>query len=47
MRALNLIRKKRNGYELTHEELRYLIENYTWDGIPDYQMAAFYMAVYF
>ena len=42
-----IIKKKRNGLTLSTEEIRFLIENYTSGQIPDYQMAAFLMAVYF
>ncbi len=42
-----IIKKKRNGLSLSTEEIRFLIENYTSGQIPDYQMAAFLMAVYF
>lgn len=47
MRALDLIMKKRNGLILTAEEIQFLIENYVRGEIPDYQMSAFCMAVYF
>lgn len=47
MRAYDCIAKKRDGEELTEEEIRYLISSYVSGGIPDYQMAAFLMAVYF
>ena len=47
MRAVDLIIKKRSGETLEPEELRFLIENYTDGEIPDYQMAAFLMSVYF
>jgi pyrimidine-nucleoside phosphorylase len=47
MRTLDLIQRKRDGEELSAEEISYLIEGYTQSGIPDYQMAAFLMAVYF
>lgn len=42
-----LIRKKRNGHELTSLEIESWIQHYTDGTIPDYQMAAFLMAVYF
>ncbi len=43
----DLIEKKRNGEELTRDEIHFMIENYTNGNIPDYQMSAFLMAVYF
>jgi len=47
MNAYELIIKKRNGGELSREELSYLIKNYVGGSVPDYQMSAFLMAVYF
>ncbi len=47
MNPINLITKKRDGEELTAEELQFFIEGYVKDQIPDYQVAAFLMAVYF
>lgn len=47
MFALDLIIKKRNGGKLTKEEIQYFINGYTKGEIPDYQVAAFLMAVYF
>lgn len=45
MRAVDLIYKKRVGLELSPGEIDYLVSGYTRDEIPDYQMAAFLMAV--
>lgn len=42
-----IIEKKRDGHQLTEKEIRSLIEGYANDTIPDYQMSAFAMAVYF
>jgi pyrimidine-nucleoside phosphorylase len=42
-----LIKKKRAGEALTKEELKFFVEGYTKGAIPDYQMSAFLMAVYF
>ncbi len=47
MRMYDLIMKKRNGKALTEEEIRYMIKDYVAGNIPDYQMSAFLMAVYF
>ena len=47
MRAYDLIKKKRDGAELSKEELSFLITEYLSNKIPDYQMSAFLMAVYF
>lgn len=43
----DLIRKKRNGKELTSAEIAQWIAGYTQGKVPDYQMSAFLMAVYF
>jgi pyrimidine-nucleoside phosphorylase len=47
MRTVDLIQRKRDGGELAPEEIEFLIEGYTRGEIPDYQMSAFLMAVYF
>ncbi len=47
MRVYDIILKKRNGERLSKEEINFMIEGYCKDQIPDYQMAAFLMAVYF
>lgn len=47
MRAVDIIEKKRDGIKLDDKEIRFLIEEYTAGNIPDYQMAAWLMAVYF
>lgn len=47
MRTVDLITKKRDGHSLSREEIEFLIREYTGDRIPDYQMAAWAMAVYF
>lgn len=47
MRALDLIVRKRNGGTLTRDEIAFLIRGYTGGDIPEYQVAAFLMAVYF
>ncbi|CAM4080740.1 thymidine phosphorylase [Streptococcus penaeicida] len=47
MRAVDLIQKKRDGKELSTQEIEWLISNYAKGDVPDYQMSAFAMAVYF
>lgn len=47
MNTYDLIIKKRSGGELSKEEYSYLIKNYVAGSIPDYQMSAFLMSVYF
>ena len=48
MRAVDVIEKKRNGYELTKEEIEFMVNGFTkGDTVADYQMSAFNMAVYF
>jgi pyrimidine-nucleoside phosphorylase len=46
MRAVDLIRKKRDSGEHSREEIDFLISGYTCGDIPDYQMAAWLMAVW-
>src|SRR5580692_11576568 len=46
MRAVDLIRKKRDSGEHSREEIDFLISGYTSGDIPDYQMAAWLMAVW-
>src|ERR1700675_2008155 len=45
MRAVDIIRKKRDAAELSREEIAFLVQGATHDRIPDYQIAAFLMAV--
>lgn len=47
MRMYDIIMKKRNGGELSEEEINFFIENYTKGVIPDYQVSALMMAIYF
>src|SRR5688572_7150544 len=47
MRTVDLIQRKRDGEELNAEELTFLVEGYTRGEIPDYQLSAFLMAVFF
>lgn len=47
MRAYDLILKKRNGRELSRDEIQALIKGYMSGEVPDYQMAAFAMTVFF
>src|ERR1700730_4376421 len=47
MRTVDLIQRKRDGEELAPEEIDFLVDGYTTGEIPDYQMSAFLMAVYF
>ncbi len=47
MRTVDLIQRKRDGQELAPEEITGLVEGFTSGQIPDYQMSAFLMAVFF
>ncbi|MGN1392302.1 MAG: thymidine phosphorylase, partial [Sharpea porci] len=47
MRMVDLIEKKKHGLELNEEEIHDIIQGYVADKIPDYQMSAFMMAIYF
>jgi pyrimidine-nucleoside phosphorylase/thymidine phosphorylase len=47
MRIVDLIQRKRDGEELAPEEIIALVEGYVAGRVPDYQMSAFLMAVYF
>ncbi|MGG7617866.1 pyrimidine-nucleoside phosphorylase [Bacillus coreaensis] len=47
MRMVDIIEKKRDGKELTTEEIQFCIKGYTDGSIPDYQMSALTMAIVF
>jgi len=47
MRMVDLILRKRNGFELTDEEIHFWVQNYVEGKIPDYQAAALAMAIFF
>ncbi len=47
MRMVDIISKKRDGHELTTAEIYFFIEEYTAGNIPDYQVSALLMAIYF
>ncbi len=47
MRTVDLIHRKRDGEELSAEEIQHLVDGYTRGDIPDYQISAFLMAVFF
>ncbi|MEG0367570.1 MAG: pyrimidine-nucleoside phosphorylase, partial [Coprobacillus sp.] len=47
MRMVDLIEKKKDGLELSDEEIHFIIDGYTKGSIPDYQMSAWMMAVCF
>ncbi len=47
MRAVDIIERQRDNKELSTEEISFLLSNYLDGNVPDYQIAAFLMAVYF
>ena len=47
MNPYEIILKKRDGHELSEEEINYFITNFTNGKIPKYQMSALSMAIYF
>ncbi len=47
MNIIDIILKKRNGEKLNKQEINYVISEYTNDKIPDYQISALLMAIYF
>lgn len=47
MRMIDLIHKKRNNESLSKDEIEFIISNYVSDNIPDYQMSALSMAIFF
>ena len=47
MRMYDLIMKKRNGGALSEDEISFMVKGFTNGEIPDYQMSAMMMAIYF
>lgn len=47
MRMVELIEKKRDGLSLSKEEIRFIIQGYVQGAIPDYQVSALAMAIYY
>jgi len=47
MRTVDLIHRKRDGEELSTDEIKSLVEGYTRSEVPDYQFSAFLMAVFY
>jgi pyrimidine-nucleoside phosphorylase len=47
MRAVDIIAGKRDGKELSREEIKFFIDGYVAGSIPDYQVSAWAMAVFF
>lgn len=47
MRMYDLITKKRDGMVMTDEEIRYIVDGFVSGEVPDYQMSAFLMAVFY
>jgi pyrimidine-nucleoside phosphorylase len=47
MRTVDLIHRKRDGEELSSDEIQFIVDGYTRGDIPDYQVSAFLMAVFF
>jgi pyrimidine-nucleoside phosphorylase len=47
MRAVDIIRKKRDGHTLSGDEIKYLVNGYCQETIPDYQVSSFLMSVYY
>src|SRR6184192_3189414 len=47
MRTVDLIKRKRDGEELSPDEIEFLVDGYTRGEIPDYQMSSFLMAVFY
>src|SRR6185436_8901307 len=46
MRAVDIIAKKRDGRDLTRDEIGFIIRGYTSGDVADYQMSALLMAIY-
>ncbi|GAB4541294.1 MAG: pyrimidine-nucleoside phosphorylase [Thermodesulfovibrionia bacterium] len=47
MRAYDIIKKKRDGYSLSKDEMEFLLKGYLMGEVPDYQVSAFLMSVFF